>query len=251
MVSEPGALPPGAGPATAACPGPENRRWRDTWAAYRQAIAAYDPLDPDQPRPAPPDIDPWPGDPVWCAECASKIRLRLAELDDLAARLAAEADGHRPSADTERIGSQAAPASPSRAADDLDEMHAMLSGWETIYRELKGWLSAPPRGELASRETACIDWLRRHLGGILASDIAADFGAEILQWHTEFCASAKAGVRTLRKPLRCPSCRMFTLFWTEGEQHVICGNPEGCGRVLSLAEYEADVERLSKEQHVA
>lgn len=232
------------------CPGPENRRYRDAWKAYRQALADYDPLDAEQSRPEPPDLDPWPGAPVWCSDCTSRIGRCLAELDDLAARLAAEADGYATSAEAERIPGSGEPASPSQAADDLNELHAMLSGWETAYRELEGWLSAPPRGDLARRETSCIDWLRRHLPGILVSDVAADFGTEILQWHAEFCASAKAGVRTLRKPLRCPSCRMFTLFWTEGEQHVFCRNEDGCGRILSLAEYEADVSRLADSEAV-
>ena len=118
----------------------------------------------------------------------------------------------------------------------------MLSGWETIYRDLNGWLSPPPRGELSRRETACIDWLRRHLASILVSDIAADFGLEILRWHREGVSSAKAGRRTVRKPMRCPSCKFVTLFWVEGEKDVHCKNSD-CRRVLSLAEYDDEAER--------
>ena len=227
-----------------ACPGPENRRYREAWDTYRQALDSYDPLDSAQSRPDPPEIQPRPGDPVWCGDCAARISLRLAELDELAGLLAATADGLRGDGEAERVSGSAEPASPSRAADDLDEMWGMLSGWETIYRDLNGWLSPPPRGELARRETACVNWLRRHLKGILASPVAADFGLEILQWHREGEGSAKAGRRTVRKPMRCPShnCRMLSLFWTEGDKDVHCMNPS-CRRILSLREYEEEAER--------
>jgi|HubBroStandDraft_4_1064222.scaffolds.fasta_scaffold17784_7 hypothetical protein len=240
------AVPPSgpAKPDPRACPGGCNSRYREAWKAHAQAMADYDPLDSAQSRPEPPGLGAWPGEPVWCVPCTSKIALRLAQLDILAGILAAAADGHRPSGDLERVSGSAESPSPSQAGDDLDEMFAMLASWERIYRELKHWRSGPPRGELASRETECINWLQRHLPGILSSDIAADFGLEILQWHKESAGSAKAEVRTLRKPMRCPtpSCRNLTLFWTEGEQNVYCKNPS-CGRILSLAEYEAEAER--------
>jgi hypothetical protein len=236
----------------AACIGPCNRRYREARDAFEQALAEYDPLNSEQSRPEPPGMQPWEGDPVWCGKCAASISLKLAEMDDLAAILAATADGFRDApAGMEHVSGSGEPGSPSRAADDLDELSAMLSGWEVTYRDLMQWPSPPPRGELASAETACIAWLRRHLNGILASPAGEDFGREILQWHREINASAKTGVRTLLKPMRCPSCQLLTLTWTEGETSVSCGNPD-CNRILSLAEYDAEVERLAKEpQQVA
>lgn len=230
------------------CPGPCNRRYREARDLYRHALADYDPLDSAQSRPDPPDVSPWLGEPVWCGPCASRVRLRLAELDDLIALRKATADGQRQSDTAERVsGSSAGAASPSQAADDEDELAAMLLGWERAYRDLRRWPSPAPRGELASAETTCIAWLAHHLDGILRSPLAADFGLEILQWHREFTGSAKAGVRTLRKPMRCPSCQLLTLTWTEGEQQVNCSNPD-CRRILSLAEYDAEVQRMAKEQ---
>jgi hypothetical protein len=227
-----------------ACPGECNQRYRKAWDEYEEAAEAYDPLDATQSRPSIPGLRCWPGDPVWCGPCKTKITLRLAQLDILAGILAAAADGHRSSGDLERVSGSAEPRSPSQAGDDRDEMFAMLSTWEAIYRTMHGWQSGPPRGELASRETECVNWLQRQLPGILVSVIAADFGLEILQWHRESAGTAKAGVRTRRKPMRCPSpsCRNLTLFWTEGEKNVYCKNPS-CGRILSLAEYEAEAER--------
>jgi hypothetical protein len=234
------------------CPGRScNGRYWAATDAYRRDLAAYDPLNPETSRPEPPGPDiiwGW-GDPVWCSDCQALISLHLAQLDTLAALLAAEADGHRDAGEQEKGGKRgagSAPPSPSPAADDLDELARMLAAWEAIYRTLKGWPSPPPRGDLASRETERIAWLSRHLRGILASDIAADFGAEVLQWHRGMARQAKAGVRTLRLPLRCPgrNCGWLTLTWTEGSDRVECGNPD-CGLIMSRTEYDAEVERVA------
>lgn len=233
------------------CPGSCNRRYREARTEYKQALADYDPLDSAQSRPDPPDINPWLGDPVWCGPCASKIRLKLAELDDLIALAKATADGQKQSDAAERVsGTSDEARSPSRAGDDEDELAAMLTGWERAYRDLRRWPSPAPRGDLASVETTCIAWLLHHLNGILRSPVAEDFGLEILQWHREFTSGTKAGVRTLRKPMRCPSCQYLTLVWTEGEQQVLCNNP-ACNRILSLADYDAEVEKMAKDQKVA
>lgn len=227
-----------------ACPGPCNRRWRDAMDGWRQAMAAYDPLDAAQSRPDTPATAPWPGEPVWCGACTARIRLRLAQLDTLAGLLAATADGHRQAPPDGHVTGTVGSPSPSQAADDLGEMYSMLTGWESAYRDWQGWDSGPPKGDLAARETETVTFLSRQLGGILASPMAADFGREILQWHQETAAAAKAGVRTLPKPLRCPGCGLLTLVWTEGEDRVDCANP-GCGLIMSYREYESEVERVT------
>lgn len=222
-----------------------NRAYRQALAAYDDALAAYDALDPGQSRPVPPDLRYWPGEPVWCAGCKARIRLRLAQLDTLAALLAAKADGYGESAAAECVSRSEHPASPSPAADDLDELTRMLRDWEDSYRSIRGWGSAPPRGDLASVQTEVIAWLGQHLDGILASpDIAEPFGQEMLQWHQGMKRTAKAGRETRRKPLRCPRCHLITLTWTEGSDRVDCGNPS-CAAVLSYSEYEAETERLA------
>ena len=230
-----------------ACPGTCNRRWREARKEYRQALADYDlegRLDPHQSRPDPPSAQPWPGNP-WCGRCKSRIRETLAELDDLAALLMATADGHRAAPGGQRVSGTTVHLSPSGAGDDLEELTAMLTGWEAAYRDLKEWRSLARRGHLASAVTTCIAWLSVHLDEILVAPFAADFGAEVLQWHREFTNKTKAGARTLRRPLRCPrpQCRLLTLTWTEGDTHVICSNPD-CGAHIPLAEYEMEVARL-------
>jgi hypothetical protein len=225
------------------CPGRCNSAYRKAREAFTEALALYDPLDPNQQRPLPPEIQPWPGDPHWCGRCTSVIREQLHELDYIGCMLAAEADGLRGQNLDQRVtGSQEHP-SPSPGADDLDELVTVLTGWEEAYRDLMGWPSPPRRGFLAAVITTTTAWLMGHLDGILAHpDIAADFGAEVMQWHREFTGKTKAGVRRLRKPLRCPGCRLLMLTWTEGEKYVRCGNPD-CNRVLLLAEYEVEVAR--------
>lgn len=227
----------------ASCPGSCNDPYRKAVAAYKQALADYDPLDPEQSRPEPPEIRPWPGNP-WCGRCRSRIREQLAELDDLAALLGAAADGHRASPGGERVSGSAEPPSPSRAGDDLDELTVMLSGWEGAYRDLREWPALTRRGNLASVLTTCVAWLTLHLDEILLAPFAADFGTEVMQWHRELTAKSKAGARTLRKPLRCPRCRLLLLTWTEGDADVRCGNPS-CHAVIPLAEYENETERVA------
>lgn len=228
-----------------ACPGSCNGRWREAMAAYDEALAAYDPLDSAQERPVPPNLLAWPGEPVWCTGCQSRIRQRLSQLDRLAALLAFEADGHgEPAAASEHVRRSSDPASPSPAADDLDELTRMLIAWEDAYWDIRGWGSPPPRGDLASAQSEVIASLGLHLRGILACDFAADFGAEILAWHRGMKRSARAGTEVLRKPLRCPRCHYLTLTWEEGSDRVDCGNDDCCA-VMSYAEYEAETERLA------
>lgn len=230
--------------ADQACPGRENDRYREAWRAYGQALDDYDPLDPGQSRPEPPGVQAVPGAPVWCGTCAAKIRQRLGELDDLACILQACADGHRDAPDGQRVTGTLEDMSPSKAADDVDEIARMLGSWEHAYRDLRGWPCPRRDGELAAWVTSCSSWLMAHLTGILASALAEDFGKEILQWNREFTGKAKAGVRKLTKPMRCPRCQLLMLTQVDGEDRVTCRNPE-CLRVLSLAEYEAEVERLA------
>lgn len=225
----------------AACPGPCNANYRKAREAFEEALALYDPLDAAQSRPLPPDIQPWPGDPLWCGRCSARIRACLSELDDAAAIMLAAADGHRAVDLNDRVGGSREDPTASPAGDDLEELGRVLTAWEDIYRDMKGWPSPPRRGFLASLVTTCASWLMLHLDGILsAPDISADFGAEVLRWHREIVGKGKAGARKLRKPLRCPACQLLMLYWTEGEQTVQCGNRD-CGRIMLLSEYDAMV----------
>jgi hypothetical protein len=232
------------------CPGKCNSRYWKAWSAYRADQAAYDPLDAATSRPEEPDIAlvrEW-GAPVWCAEDTSAIRLALAHLDDLACIYAAAADGHRGQPVTQRVGGTTVALSQSEIHDQLDELTDVITRWEHAYRDLMGWDSAPPRGDLATVQTSCITWLARHLKGILSSDIAADFGSEILAWKPLLAAKAKAGQRTILLEARCPGhgCGRRLLTWTEGTDRVECGNPD-CRLIMTKTAYDDEAERQGEE----
>ncbi len=231
------------------CPGTCNARFWKARDAYDGELAAYDPLDPATSRPDEPDVRPRGyGTPVWCAECTARIRRELASLDDLVALLLRQADGYEGRPRTEKVGGSSEPGSPSPAADQLDELDRLLAMWEKGYRDLMGWDAPPPRGDDADRRTTSIAWLTSHLDGILRSGYALEFGRDVLAWRKVLAGATKAGVRTLRMPLRCPKphgCGLLTLTWTEGSDRVECGNPN-CGLIMSRASYEAEVEAAAK-----
>lgn len=227
------------------CPGKCNARFHKAWKEYRAALAAYKPLDSAQSRPAEPDLSPraW-GEPVWCAECTTQIRLHLAQLDDLAAIYAQAGDGHRDQPVTQRVGGVAVILSPSEIHDQLAELTSAITGWENTYRQHMGWDSPPPRGDDATVQTACIAWLSRHLDAILASPLAEETGRGILTWRATIAGRAKAGPRTILLPTRCPGrgCGQRLLTWEEGTNRVECKNP-ACQKIMTKDDYDAEVER--------
>jgi hypothetical protein len=227
-----------------ACPGFCNRRYREAREAYEQALALYDPLDPHQSRPEPPQVQPWEGEPVWCGPCASKISQRLHQLDDLWSLLQRYADGHREAPASPLVSASSETLSPSDAADAAQDIASLFTDWEAKYRGLRGWPSVRRDEDMADVITSCAAWLSAHLRGILASRLARAFGEGILDWHRELTGSTKAGTRKLTKPLRCPGCRQLTLTWVEGEESVHCSDPD-CRVILRYQEYEAEVSRMA------
>lgn len=187
--------------------------------------------------------EPEPGAPVWCAMDTARIRRLLAELDDLAALLEYQADGHQERATSPSRGNGHT-TSPSPSADDLDELLRMLLAWEDAYRDHHGWPSPPRRGTLAPAITSTTAWLTSHLTGILESPFAGDFGREIGQWHRELVGKTKAGSGRHRKPVPCPRCGLKLLTWAEGDDHVVCG---GCNRHMTMDEYQAEVTTATRQ----
>jgi hypothetical protein len=229
-----------------------NGRYWNATRAHEKALAEYDPLDPETSRPEPPGHDivwGW-GDPVWCWDCQALIARQLEQLDTLAALRGSRGDGFGEAPGDEekpgKRGKKSEVPSPSAAADDRLDLHAALSGWEAGWRELNGWDPAPYRGELARAETEVTAWLGKHLrgiNGILASAMGKDFGREVLSWHARLSRAEKAGVKTLRLPLRCPRCHILSLTWEEGSDRVQCGD-DVCGLVMSRDQYDAAVDHL-------
>lgn len=217
-----------------ACPGSCNYYWRQARTAFEVDLAAYDPLDPAQSRPQPPDMRAFPGDP-WCDRCKAVIRRELAELDDLAAFLTAAADGHRGRRPGAKVTASRGRPSPSPAADLADELERALHGWETAYR---GADPLARRGWLATGTTTVIAWLVAHFDSVATSPVAEDFGQEVRQWHRLLKRLTKAGTGVQLKPVRCPRCDRYSLTWTEGDDHVECFD-QGCRRMIGMDEYDA------------
>lgn len=228
------------------CSGPCNHRWRKAQAAFKKAQHDYDPLDPDT---SPPEFQgprPMDGHP-WCLECTWLIRKQLAQLDLLTALRTMNGDGYPADAGAERVSGSREPTSPSPAADDDDDVARMLAGWVEAYREYMKWPSAPRYGDLASMCTECTAWLGKHLDGILVSPMAFEFGDEVMRWHADLKNKTKAGVRTLKKPLRCLTaaggCGLLMLWYTDGDEYIRCRAP-GCTFMMRLGDYYATVEHV-------
>lgn len=227
------------------CPGPCNNDYRRVRALYDADLAAYvaaiekrDGTGPIPEAPEPPHTRPWYGDPVWCRKCASSIHEQLAELDDLAALVAAIPPLPRPGDDGlgKLKGTKAVPSGSARM-DDLDDLNSWLRGWESAARREDD--PRPRRGILARESTTLVAWLYAHFDVLIYDGNAAkDFGEECRRWHHALAKRAAAGQIRRHKKRPCPRCSLYTLWLTMGEDYVRCVN-EDCGRILSRADYDA------------
>jgi hypothetical protein len=229
------------------CSGSCNGEYRRAQAAYARAIAEHDAAmarwlgtqhtTPPPPRPEPPDITATPGEPIWCRRDVALIRRCLAELDDLAARAAAEAEGLRaPRADQKVSGSRGT-RTPSPLMDMVDDLTGLLRDWEYT---VKGRDTPVRRGYLSAAITASVDQLLINFDmAITNPDFGADFGTDIRTWHRKLTSAGHAGtVRHAKSPPPCPrrGCQRMSLMWEEGNDYVECVS---CRQLLSLDEYDA------------
>lgn len=240
------------GPCPGACNAPWRRAWREWQAQYDATVAraltalhlvaaqlcTWPLLDvltvlPVAPPPTP-ALDPTTGDPTWCARCVASIRHALANLDDLAALLAAGADGHRGRPAQGRTSAVAGTTSPSPAADTLDELYGGLVAVEDYWRGVRGYPNRPYRGRGAHARTATIAWLLDQLSAILAQSDSVRLGLGILAWQHRLQAATASAPSTRRRG-RCPRCHMRSLFLRD-DGYTEC---RGCGQLLNDDEYEA------------
>ena len=241
-------------PGDGLCPGACNSRWRKAQALYKAALADYDEAvrsrllavhastaagrdgqGPEPSAPEPPAVRPWAGEPVWCARCASGIHQELSELDDLIAMLLAVPDLRGDPGQAGKISGTRGRRSPSPYSDDADELAAWARSWESAVR---GTDPAPRRGYLSTELTATLGWLGAHFHTLIADEnLGADFGTEIRDWHRSLKRKARAGTATRPMGRPCPRCRLYTLWLTDGEEHIRCVNPD-CQRLLSREEYD-------------
>jgi len=191
---------------------------------------------PSPPRPLPLGIIAIPGDPIWCGRDTALIRRSLAELDDLAARAAAEAEGLRAPRGDQRVSGSRGTRTPSPLMDMVEDLTGLLRDWEFTVKRRE---TPVRRGHLSTAITASIDQLLLNFDRAMANpDIAVDFGTDIRVWHRKFLSAGHAGTVRHTKPRPCTRCHRMSLVWTEGDGHVECQTPD-CGRIMSLSEYES------------
>lgn len=227
---------------------------------YRQAVRDHDSalnlwiergcigLEPD-----PVDIEPWPGDPVYCQRCASVIRGALRELP-----LAYTALGsvkfltRSASADEEHRGRSDVPPSPSPGADHADEILRTTTAWEDELRQHLGHACATDHfGDPHATLTASVEYLNTNWTAMIGRDeCARDFGDEIWRLHATALAMVKNKPIRRHLPAPCPSCDVLALIQEEG----IAGKPwyvecveraGGCGRLYQESEWRWLVELLN------
>lgn len=232
------------------CPGSCNSRYRKARALYQAELTQYhalllkveDPAMAGDP-PKPPDIQPWQGEPVWCPRCQAAIRRQLAELDDLAAMVAALPPGIRPAVSGTRehvkVSGSREQASPSGTTDDLDEFASWLRSWESAYRDTD---PLARRGWLATEITTGVSQLLFHFDAMIANgDYARDYGDEVKGWHRGLTARAHAASASKHVKKPCPRCSQYTLWEDLGADYIRCVN-EDCNRRLTRSELEAGTE---------
>lgn len=225
------------------CDGPCNSRYRKARAEYEVALRAYDPLDSEQSRPAPPDVYPAYGDP-WCPRCKSDIREKLAQLDDAAAILGAFPPSPNDRSDDKagKVSGTREQPSPSSRMDDLDDLGEWLRSWESLFRPVVLAVAGmredpkPHRGYLATEITTITAWLVFHFDKCITHpDFALDFGREARRWHRTLQEKARAGQVDKHVKTPCPRCNLYTLWVRDGDDHVRCINTD-CNRLMSREE---------------
>lgn len=203
-------------PDARACPGKCN-------AAYRAAETRYETTGKQH------DLDPRPGQPLWCRPCITEMRGALTDWPDLAARLQEEVDSGVSAALAEYVsGSKNQPIHQHEAESLLlDEFAEWAGSWEDTIREQRA-LNPRASTDLHRRparviEDACaflpahLDW---HLGGRDLTDpditnLVTDFGLELLGYHRR--AKTLTGMRD-PEPVRidgvpCSQCGYNSLAW--------------------------------------
>lgn len=207
---------------------------------------AQPPAEPEQPDPCPGrcnsayraaeqrrtdkgvehDLEPWPGEPVWCPPCATAIRGALADWPALARALQDEIDAGATAALTECVsGSKNRPIHDHEAESLLlDEFSEWVGSWEDTIRAQRA-LNPRDTTDLHRNPlriiTAAAAVLPAHLDWHLSQrpeeewDLARDFGLDLLAYHRRAQALTATAEpepeRIIGVP--CPRCGYKALAW--------------------------------------
>jgi ribosomal protein L37AE/L43A len=235
-----------------ACPGVCNRAARTAYAGYDAALDQHAadmtawlaiPGDDRPAHPQPPAQPTAPvtlGQPVWDPRCARTIRDALAELDDVAAILAASIDGHRGAAIAGPNGTK--PLDHKAIVDSLDELYGDLAEVEDQWRQARRYPARPRRARGAHARAVCVGWLLGQLDDILLHPGSVEFGLSVLRWQRRLRGMAKVDPAAKRSPIACPRCRERQVSRRE-DGYFECV----CGRLLTQAEHDREYARQADE----
>lgn len=197
------------------CHGSCNNPARRAWAEYDQAIIDHaDAIDSwadsgqqgaPPAEPLQPEVEEWPGEPLFCSRCKKLIEAALRDLDNLASELQAGSDGHRGNVPEGRVSGSRSSGSPSSTADLLDKLYGFLADVEDEWRDTWGYTKRTDRIHRGAHpRTRRITWLAERLEGILGSEDHVTFGLDVLRWEIVLRERLKEDSVGMKSPIRCP-----------------------------------------------
>lgn len=203
---QPEDVPETAAPDAPACPGKCNAAWR----AAEKRVTLHGGTH---------DLEPWPGQPVWCPPCATEIRGALDDWPDLARRLREEIGAGVKTRLGEHVsGSKNRPIHEhERPSLLLDEMAEWLSEWAATIARNRGLperVGHKPGKDAHVQIASACPFLLTHLDWHLAQrpaeehEISRDFGVLLLdrthEARTITGTQEPEPVRVIGVP--CPCC---------------------------------------------
>lgn len=218
-----------------ACPGRENKAWREAETARVEHDTAH-------------DLTPRWGAPVHCQACTERAHRQLAELPELVAAIHLEAaHGSRgPKAGTIGRISGAVPSWPGQASRLLtDLIVGGLTELEDDWRQLRDLTPRARHGSEGATLTGSVRFLTAHLDWALTHHPAAaeahdrdsaNPAAQIAAWHRAAQRFTARDIRLEHYRVPCPRCSLLTLFRADGDDYIECRNPV-CGSLLTPHEY--------------
>lgn len=203
---------------------------------------------------------PKPAEPVWCRECAGRIRIATTELVQLWADVEPRDDGQLAAGGhTERLGTRVAPPSPSPAWDYWQDVATWAITWAEAVSD---WLAnrdrayliefgEPEDGHLGWKVyldgptatpasvppalTSAVGYLTGHMSAVLSAPFAREYGDEVTGLVRRCRLAFGIDELVHHLPLPCLQCDKKLLRRKDGQDRIRC---IGCGASWTQESYE-------------